>query len=127
MKRLVAKEPGGTERLAVVEVPMPHRSVRTIVADQKLHTLPGKTTVCEAARLMNQNRLSLATEISLHSINKIKEQMEHSKTKLDVTATYMDDLIHTEKQWEERYPQLINKYGRPVIEKAYDVLAFAAN
>jgi CBS domain-containing protein len=34
---------------------MPHRLVRTMVADQKLLALPGKTTVCEAARLMKKS------------------------------------------------------------------------
>ena len=34
---------------------MPHRSIRTIVADQELFTLPGKTTVSEAARLMKKS------------------------------------------------------------------------
>ena len=30
-----------------------------------------------------------------------------------------------EKRWEEKYPLLINKYGRPAIEKAYAVLVVA--
>ena len=79
----------------------------------------------EAARLMNENSMSLATEFSEHTINKITEQMDHSKAMLDVTETYMDGLMNTEKRWEEKYPLLINKYGRSAIEKAYAVLVVA--
>jgi len=36
---------------------MPQRSIRMIVADQELFTLPGKSTVCEAARLMKKHNI----------------------------------------------------------------------
>jgi CBS domain-containing protein len=39
---------------------MPDRPVKAIVASQELFTLPAKTTVTEAARLMNQHKASAA-------------------------------------------------------------------
>ena len=39
------------------EVPMPQRTVRSIVADQRVFASPGEITVAEAARLMKRNRV----------------------------------------------------------------------
>ena len=80
----------------------------------------------EAARLMNENTLNLLTLSGEHAMDKIKEKMNHSKDMMNTTEAYMDALINTEKRWEEKYPLLIAKYGRPIIEKAYETLVVPA-
>ena len=80
----------------------------------------------EAARLMNENALSLLTLAGEHSMDKIKEKMNHSNNMLNSTEAYMDTLINTEQRWEEKYPLLIAKYGKPIIDKAYETLIIPA-
>ena len=80
----------------------------------------------EAARLMNENSLDLLILSSEQAMNKIKEKMNHSQAMLTATEGYMDTLINTEKRWEEKYPLLIGKYGRPILDKAYDTLIIPA-
>jgi len=36
---------------------MPHRQIRDVIAGQKLHTTPSKTTVADAARMMQKHRI----------------------------------------------------------------------
>ncbi len=80
----------------------------------------------EAGRLMNENSLGMAVEVSEHRMNMIKEKMEHSRMMMQETEAYMDELIQNEKRWEEKYPFIINKYGRPILEHAYETLTAAA-
>ena len=80
----------------------------------------------EAARLMNENGLDLLTLSGEHAMDKIKEKMNQSNNMLNTTEAYMDTLINTEKRWEEKYPLVIAKYGRPIIEKAYETLVLPA-
>ena len=80
----------------------------------------------EAGRLMNENSLNLLTLSGEYAMDKIKEKMNQSNNMLNTTEAYMDALINTEKRWEEKYPSLIAKYGRPIIDKAYETLAVPA-
>lgn len=81
----------------------------------------------EAAKLMNEDSMALAVEASEHAINKVKEKMSHSKNMMETSEKYMDELMHTEQRWEEKYPLVINKYGRPILEKSYDILSLATS
>ena len=80
----------------------------------------------EAARLMHESSMALAVGLSEHRLRIMTEKMQHNKMMMLETEQYMDELISTEKRWEEKYPFINNKYGRPVLEKAYDALSVAA-
>jgi CBS domain-containing protein len=47
---------------------MPERSIRTLIAGQKILTVPGETTVREAAQLMKKMRVGAAMVIAKHKL-----------------------------------------------------------
>jgi hypothetical protein len=77
----------------------------------------------EATRLMNENKVSLSVEAGEHTLKILREKMTQSKTMLVATEDYMDAIIKTENRWKEKYPLLIGKYGRPIIDNAYETLS----
>lgn len=79
----------------------------------------------EATKLMHENAQDLAMQLSEHRMTIMSEDITHSKKVMMQTEGFMDDIESTEKRWKEKYPALYDRYGKPVIEKAYLTLSTA--
>jgi hypothetical protein len=77
----------------------------------------------EATRLMHENAQDLAVQLSEHRIGIMNEDINHSRKIMKQTEGFMDDIEKTENRWKEKYPALYDRYGKPVIEKAYLTLS----
>jgi len=81
---------------------MPERSIRTLIAGQKILTVPGETTVREAAQLMKKMRVGAAMVVAKHKLIGIFTERDALFRVLaggrDPSTTHLSDVMTAKPQ-----------------------------